>query len=335
VSGTDPLYGLSYTGYDNLLLQHNAGAPGVVTSEVTNNSNIKPETNAEIETGFDATMFNSRAQFGFTVYQKRISSLLLEATIAPSSGTDAQWFNGGQFTNKGVEMSLAVTPVQLKNSFTWVSTGTFTRNYSNLDFLPVPANAAGAQFGGPYGTYYLQQGKPVTWIVNTSQVDAQGNPVGVGNSQPDFIASWGNEFNLQRWHVYGLWDWVKGGSTSDLTMGYFAPGSLYGNSAVAQQIVTEANNGLAPYVEPGTYLKLREVTLSYDLPNSWLVRIPTLRFTSARLQLSGRNLINIYPNYLGLDPEVSNFGNQQVNRGQEVTPYPPARSFFISLDLGF
>jgi hypothetical protein len=75
--------------------------------------------------------------------------------------------------------------------------------------------------------------------------------------------------------------------------------------------------------------------VGYDLPSQWLNSLRSLRFSSARLQLSGRNLINIYPNYLGLDPEVSNFGNQQVTRGQEVTPYPPARSFFISLDLGF
>ncbi len=336
VSGTDPLYGIRYTGYNNLDLQHNAGAPGVLTTEVINDANIKPETNAEIETGFDATMFASRAQFSFTVYQKRISSLLLEANVAPSDGNDAQWFNGGQFTNKGIEMSLAITPIQAKNGLTWVSTGTFTRNYSTVDNLPVPGFAAGAQFGGPFGTFYIQQGKPVSWVVNTSVTNAAGVPLGVGNAQPDFLASWANEFNYRRFHIYGLWDWVKGGTTSDLTVQYFdfGPGLLADTAATSQRIQSLINGG-TPYVEPGTYLKLRELTLSYDLPERWLAGIPSLRFSSARLQLSGRNLVNIYPNYLGLDPEVSNFGGQQVARGQEVTPYPPARSFFISLDLGF
>jgi hypothetical protein len=63
--------------------------------------------------------------------------------------------------------------------------------------------------------------------------------------------------------------------------------------------------------------------------------MPFAHVTTARLQVSGRNLLLWYPNYFGLDPEVSNFGNQQVARGQEVTPYPPARTFFVSLDLGF
>jgi hypothetical protein len=36
-----------------------------------------------------------------------------------------------------------------------------------------------------------------------------------------------------------------------------------------------------------------------------------------------------------LDPEVSNFGNQNINRGQDVAPYPPSRSFFFTLGVDF
>jgi TonB-dependent starch-binding outer membrane protein SusC len=338
VSGTDPLYGVRYTGYSYLDLQHDAGQAGVYTPEIINDANVKPETNAEIETGFDATMLNSRAVFNFTVYQKRISSLLLQASVAPSSGNDIEWFNGGQFTNRGAEISLSVTPVQQRSGFTWVSTGTFARNYSNMDYYPVPAGPTpGPQFGGPYGTFWLQQGKPVTWMVNTSIVSADGTPLGVGNAQPDFISSWSNELNFQRFHLYGLFDWVKGGTVSNLTTAYFDESGflLWADTAGSAKRNAEAAAGLTPYLEPGTYLKLREVTLSYDLPQSWIARVPSVNFTSARLQLSGRNLLMWYPNYLGLDPEVSNFGNQQITRAQEVTSYPTARSFFISLDLGF
>ena len=67
---------------------------------------IRPEAETEIETGFDATFFKSRAQFTFTVYQKRIQDLLLQANVAPSLGFNQQWFNGGEFTNQGIEISL-------------------------------------------------------------------------------------------------------------------------------------------------------------------------------------------------------------------------------------
>ncbi len=80
---------------------------------------------------------------------------------------------------------------------------------------------------------------------------------------------------------------------------------------------------------------MRELTLKYDLPKSFVSGVGRGVLQHASLVLTGRNLIRQGTNYLGLDPEVSNFGIQQFGRGQDVTPYPPARSYFMSLDLGF
>ncbi len=102
-------------------------------------SAIRPEQETEIETGFDATLLNSRAQFSFTVYQKRITDLLLQDEPSPSLGFDQAWINGGEFTNQGIELQLTATPLQLHNGFQWVSTTSFFRNYSVVNSLPVPA----------------------------------------------------------------------------------------------------------------------------------------------------------------------------------------------------
>ncbi|HTD61590.1 MAG TPA: hypothetical protein VK679_13150, partial [Gemmatimonadaceae bacterium] len=72
---------------------------------------------------------------------------------------------------------------------------------------------------------------------------------------------------------------------------------------------------------------------SYQLP-SQLVGLSRGLLRNATISLTGRNLL-MWTKYTGLDPEVNFVGNQQVQRGQDVTPYPPARSYFISLDLGF
>jgi hypothetical protein len=53
-----------------------------------------------------------------------------------------------------------------------------------------------------------------------------------------------------------------------------------------------------------------------------------------RLELSGRNLYTWSP-YTGYDPEVSNFSAQNLGRFQDVTPYPPSRSFFFSIATNF
>jgi hypothetical protein len=41
-----------------------------------------------------------------------------------------------------------------------------------------------------------------------------------------------------------------------------------------------------------------------------------------------------FTGYSGLDPEVSNFGNQAISRGFDVSPFPPSRSFWFSIELG-
>src|SRR5262249_54324955 len=83
-SGTEPNYGARYTNY---VYAGISGANSIYpTSIALGDPNVAPETNTEIETGFDATMFNSRAQFTATVYQKRIANTLLIAGVAPSYG---------------------------------------------------------------------------------------------------------------------------------------------------------------------------------------------------------------------------------------------------------
>ncbi|HMH55153.1 MAG TPA: hypothetical protein VK535_02745, partial [Gemmatimonadales bacterium] len=89
-----------------------------------------------------------------------------------------------------------------------------------------------------------------------------------------------------------------------------------------------------PYIQNGSYLKLREVNLSYNLPDRLTSSLFGGGIRFARLSLTGRNLLRITP-YRGLDPEVSNFANQAIVRNIDVAPFPPSRSFFFSIDLGF
>jgi hypothetical protein len=81
-------------------------------------------------------------------------------------------------------------------------------------------------------------------------------------------------------------------------------------------------------------VKLREITLGYELPASLTRTVFRGRAQAVRLELSGRNL-KTWTNYTGYDPEVSNFGSTPLGRFQDVTPYPPSRQFFFSLASTF
>ncbi len=73
---------------------------------------------------------------------------------------------------------------------------------------------------------------------------------------------------------------------------------------------------------------------AYQLPPSLLNNALLGGLDGARLTLSGRNLVT-WTDYSGLDPEVSNFGNQPIARNIDVAPFPPSRSFWLGMDVQF
>ncbi len=305
-----------------------AGTGGIASNATLGDPNIKPESEVEGEFGFDATMFHSRAQFTATVYQKRLSSLLLQNGVAPSYGYSNVYINSGQFTNRGMEFSLQMTPVQLRNGFTWVSTTTVYRNVSVVDKLP-----AGPFFTGAGG--FLAVGRSVTEQVNTAFANCVGLPIQNGDNSPGILTSLGNEFDYKGFRLYGFLDWSRGGNEVDVTDLYFDFGpDLYADTAVRARRLAQLNLGLSPWTQSASYLKVRQLTLSYSLPVHLVNTIGAGRLASARLSVNGYNLFHIF-HYDGLDPEATFTNNQQIRNANEVTPYPPAKVFYVGLDLGF
>ncbi len=182
----------------------------------------------------------------------------------------------------------------------------------------------------------MQPGRSLTQFINTNFACGNGCYQQTGDVSPSYTMSFGNTFSLGRFHLYGLVDWQRGGNTGNLTNAYFDPNGLFLLADTAAEVKRNTVNaaGGPAYVESASFVKLREITLSYSLPDRWISQLSWVRLSSARLQVSGRNLWSSFP-YTGLDPEISNFGTQNIGRGQDVTPYPPSKSVFFSLDLGF
>ncbi|HEU5303949.1 MAG TPA: SusC/RagA family TonB-linked outer membrane protein [Gemmatimonadales bacterium] len=291
---------------------------------------IKPERQEEFEGGFDATLANGRAELTLTLYQRNIRDLILEQTVAPSVGQELRVFgNGGRLRNRGVEASFTVQPVQSRD-VNWIFRTTFFANRAKITELNVPPFQTGG-FALSLGTFQIEEGSSPTQIF--------GSEGKVGDANPDFQMSFSNDIDFNRFTLGFLFDWKKGGDVINLTE------FLYDITANSKDYLTAPGGGAQrinrfgagftqPYVQDGSYLKLREVNLSYNLPESFTSRLFGSRVRFARLSLTGRNLLRITP-YRGLDPEVSNFANQAIVRNIDVAPFPPSRSFFFSIDLGF
>ena len=85
-------------------------------------------------------------------------------------------------------------------------------------------------------------------------------------------------------------------------------------------------------IQDGTYIKLRNVSLSYFLPASFLAKTP---FKSASLAVAGRNLWIYSPHFTGADPEVSSYGTGNSSQGIYSFSTPTARSVNFSLKFSF
>ena len=92
-------------------------------------------------------------------------------------------------------------------------------------------------------------------------------------------------------------------------------------------ILRHARENLAPYK------RIRRIEF-YELPKTMFQGGFLKVVRHAKLSVSGRNLLT-FTRYTGLDPEVSNFGNQAIARNVDLAPYPPSRSFWGSIELGF
>jgi TonB-linked SusC/RagA family outer membrane protein len=331
-TGNQPLYGMKFTPlYVNRNIE---GIAGTGITGTAGDKNIHPERQREFEAGVDALLFNGNAVVELTVYQRTISDLLLQRTLPASTGYTLQFMNGGELRNRGVEAMLQVTPVRDSNGFEWTSNATFSLNRSLVTDLPVPDFPAGG-FGASVGAFRIQKGASATQILgNVPRADGTCCELKkIGDSEPDFRVGFANTLKYGDLSLSVLLDWQQGSDVVNLTRyvyDYNKNSADYEQNGEKRQLDWQTN--AAVYLEDASFLKVREVTLSYNLPQSFVSRIPSVK--TARVNLSGRNLYT-FTGYSGLDPEVSNFGNQAIARNIDVAPYPPSRSFWTSIDLGF
>ena len=349
-SGNQPLFGQKFTplfGSQNIEGLAGITLPTTAATRLIASPNLKPERQKEIEGGIDATLFDSRATLEVTVFQKNISDLLLQRSLAPSSGFGTQVFNGGKLRTRGVEASLAIAPVQSRD-FSWLTRINFTHYKSTITELPVPSFLAGG-FGVGLGAFRIQENRSATQIVGTDTmaVNSRCTALASGNfecpladARPDFKMSFLNDFDVGPFQLSSLFDWQAGGAVINLTKLLFdfgqntfdydvqeSDGQLRGAKRLGGWLSGVSSN----YIESATFLKLRELTLSYNLPDSFARK---LGVANASLNVSGRNL-KTWTGYTGHDPEVSNFGNQNIARQIDVAPFPPSRSFWFSITVGF
>jgi TonB-linked SusC/RagA family outer membrane protein len=308
------------------------GNSGIVVGGVAGDAAIEPERQREIELGVDMATKDQRIVAEVTGYQRDISNLLLQRALPTSTGFTTQFSNGGGLRNRGLEVALSVHPLPASKTLDWVSRATLTINRSTITELPdhLPFDITVAGFGTGLGAYRIEEGKSATQIVST--INGNGDVAPVGDGEPDFRIGWSNVVTAGDFTFSALLDWQQGSRVVNLTRLLYDFGGVSPDvEASAMRLDAFGAGDPRPYIEDASFLKVREISVTYSLPKRLAAQLGPIK--TLQLGLSGRNLLTL-TNYSGLDPEVSNFGGQPIGRNFDVGPYPPSRSYWLSVSAG-
>lgn len=236
------------------------GQAGATQGTTVYDPNLKPEFTKEIEFGTDLLFLNNRVGVQFTYYDKRTTDQIAPITLSDETGFNQLITNFGETSNKGVEIGLDITPVQLTNGFSWNIMATYTRNRNRVEKLVNGVNEIVLRnlFGGQV-TPVLEVGQPLGVLKGTYNVrDDAGNLLidpttglaiqssdfkVLGNPNPNFIASLTNTFRFKGISLSCLFNYRDGGVI------YSATNQFYMGRGVTRD--TENRDGT--FIVPGVY----------------------------------------------------------------------------------
>jgi outer membrane receptor protein involved in Fe transport len=311
------------------------------------NTEIRPERSSEVEAGFDADLFDSRASVTFTTYHKRRLNAIVSMTLAPSAGSGTQSVNVGTVTSGGVEVTASARLLD-RPAVQWNVNMSFATSHDAL--VSLGHGVANAYPGGPNSR--LVPGYPIdgVWarrligyndansdgIIESDELVFSDSASYLGSQDPNYTSSLGStvaffngrlSFNANLAYTDGL--------TQDNTLGLTELRSAVSqpNPTLQQEAVYLATANppanATPYALYQTVntLRLQSASISYVLPAA-VAR--AFRSTAASISLQGSNLW-LHTNYRGKDPDVNGFtsGEGVADFGQ----IPEPRLWILSVRL--
>ncbi|NOU19958.1 MAG: TonB-dependent receptor [Bacteroidales bacterium] len=338
---------------------------GPSSSQTTyGNPNLKWETTAQSNIGFDLSMFKSRITLNFDAYHKKTNDVLLNVQLPSTLPITTIQTNAGKIENKGIEFNLSTVNIDKKIKWNTNFNISFNRNkviaieytrvyyfakiYSNNSEVSIVK--AGLPLGSFFG--YVSEGvDPQTGNLKFKDININGyidpgDRTVIGNAQPKFTygltnnisygrfdlniffqGSYGNDiYNATRIDLEGMFD-SKNQSTAVLKR-WTTVGQI---TDVPRSKNMDNVRNSTRFVEDGSYLRLKSLTLSYKaIDNNPKIKA----IKSLSVYVTGQNLLTI-TKYSGFDPEVNAYGSSAVELGIDYGTYPQARSVIFGLNVEF
>lgn len=334
------------------------------------NTDLTWETTSQTNVGIDLSMLENRVNLTIDGYYKYTKNLLMDVPLPSTAPVGSLTRNEGEMSNRGIEV--VVNTRNFTQNFKWDTDFNISFNKNRLEKLTLQQKYYFAQSstgenivlmtpGEPLGVFfgYISKGvDPETGNLIYQTNNADGIPslsdrTIIGDPNPKFTygmtnnlsylgftlnifiqGTYGNDiYNISRMETEGMYD-AKNQSTAVLDR-WRRPGmETYMPRAVAtkENLLTSTR-----FVEDGSYLRLKTLTLSYNFKGKLLEKMNILRLQP---YVTAQNLLTL-TKYKGFDPEVSQYANSGDRResaiiqGIDYGTYPQSKSFVIGLNVEF
>ena len=331
------------------------------------NPKIKPEQTVEAEVGLETRLLNGRARADISVYNRRSTDQVFSVPVPTSTGFRFVTENAGDLRNRGVEVSLAATPVR-SDRFSVDALVNVTRNWSKVQeiqegvtlYLAGPGTTSvrlveDREYGVIVGTRYQRNAN------GQHIIGADGFPVvepgvhEIGSIAPSWLANLSTTVRYRSVGVSALIDSRRGGSVLNGDLAYTIPAGTAKitesrNDSFTFEGVTAAG---APntqsvirnqafwtryaavdenLIESANAVRLREVSVSVDLPQR-LSRMMDVQ--GLTVFASGRNL-KTWSDFSYGDPDGNNYGSISAGGvGFRMFTVPNTRTYSIGVRASF
>ena len=339
-----------------------SGQPGIYPRGIAN-PDLKWETTYQFNIGLDIGLFDDRIELNADYYNNQTRDLLFSRPITFTSGYGSITSNIGELENRGIEFTLSTLNI-LTSEFSWSTDFNISRNRNKilslyndqpLDNLGRGSNSV--RVGEPLGVFYGYKSlgvDPSTGDIVFDDINGDGQITSddrtkIGDPNPDFTGGFTNRLSYSNFELsvflqysYGndifngtriFIESMKGSDnqTTAVLNRWREPGD---ETDVPRATLLDPNNNnriSSRFIEDGSYLRVKNVTFSYNLGSELANR---LRMSEARIFISGQNLLT-FTNYSGMDPEVNYAGPDNLRLGTDFFTHPQVRIVSLGLTVGF
>ena len=331
------------------------------------NSNLKPEKGVEFEAGLDAGFFKNRVSAELTYFNKVTNDLILAEPIPPSLGYSLgapsnPLANIGSVVNSGIELALNIAAVDQRNIRWDIRAGINTLHNELTSLGGLAPFALGAQgrtlVGQQLGVYVSKKIQSIDVAKKLVIVNDSLTPM--GNLFPTLEWNLTNTITVAKnWRFSALLDAKKNFLVQNFTayfretqlvrsnlrldtlalspyerlrrFGNLTPAPGQGAFTTVKGLPETVSNVIDAYLEPGDFVKLRELSVTYTLPGSLLHGFGQT-VQSASVTLAMQN-IKIWTKYSGADPELN--AQADAFSRQDFLTLPSAQKTVLRVNLTF